>query len=164
MLCQENYVNQLLKKFKMTDNYKYGSTKKLTYQQLIGSLMYLAVLTQPDIAFNVSYLSRFNNHYVETHWKAAKRVLRYLKGNKDVKLMYKWDGGDQWDLQMRTGLQTKLIKTLIQVIYLSLVMWQYHDKVKNKKSVALSSTESEYLGISDSTKEAIYMLSQLIIR
>lgn len=56
--------------------------------------MYLAVLTQPDIAFNVSYLSRFNNHYVETHWKAAKRVLRYLKGNKDVKLMYKWDGGD----------------------------------------------------------------------
>lgn len=32
MLCQENYVNQLLKKFKMTD--KYGSTKKLTYQQV----------------------------------------------------------------------------------------------------------------------------------
>lgn len=40
---------------------------KMPYQQLIGSLMYLAVLTMPNIAFSFSYLSQFNNCYDESH-------------------------------------------------------------------------------------------------
>lgn len=43
------------------------------YQQLIGALMYLAVLTRPDISFCISYLSQFNNCFDESHWKCAKR-------------------------------------------------------------------------------------------
>lgn len=58
------------------------------YQQLIGALMYLAVLTRPDISFCVSYLSQFNNCFDESHWKCAKRVLRYLKGTKNHGLTF----------------------------------------------------------------------------
>jgi hypothetical protein len=50
------------------------------YQCLVGSLMYIAVSTRPDIMHAVSVLSRFNLCYDNEHVAAAKRVLRYLKG------------------------------------------------------------------------------------
>lgn len=45
------------------------------FQQLIGGLMYLAVMTGPDISFTVIYLSQFNNCFNNVHWQCAKRVL-----------------------------------------------------------------------------------------
>lgn len=62
------------------------------YQNLIGALMYLAVSTRPDIAYTVNYLSQFNTNYDVQHWKAAKRVLRYLKGTSTFGLMYERTG------------------------------------------------------------------------
>ena len=49
------------------------------YRELVGALGYLASATRLDIAFSVSYLSQFNSFHQEEHWKAAKRVFRYLK-------------------------------------------------------------------------------------
>ena len=50
------------------------------YQSAIGSLMYAMTATRPDIAFAVSVLSRFSSKPDTTHWKALKRVFRYLNG------------------------------------------------------------------------------------
>ncbi|KAG5317706.1 COPIA protein, partial [Pseudoatta argentina] len=50
--------------------------------------MYLSVCTRPNIAHTASYLSQFNNCHGSDHWTAAKRVLRYLKGTRDVGLVY----------------------------------------------------------------------------
>lgn len=50
------------------------------YQSLVGSLMYLATCTRPDIAFAVGAVARFTSRPNQSHWVAAKRVLRYLKG------------------------------------------------------------------------------------
>lgn len=63
--------------------------KDLPFRELIGMLMYLTTCTRPDIAFAVSHLSQFNNCFNETHWMAAKRVLRYLKGTSDVGLSFR---------------------------------------------------------------------------
>lgn len=54
-----------------------GEKAEVPHEQLIGSLMYLAVNSRPDIAFAASFLSQFNNCYTNEHWRAAKRVLRY---------------------------------------------------------------------------------------
>lgn len=54
------------------------------YRELIGSLMYIATTTRPDISFPVAYLSQFNEQPRGAHWIAAKRVLRYLQGTKDI--------------------------------------------------------------------------------
>lgn len=67
---------------------KCESNENLPYQSLIGSVMYLAVNTRPDIAYATSFLCRFNTCYTEVHWKAAKRVLRYLKGTFDLSIVY----------------------------------------------------------------------------
>ena len=44
----------------------------MAYQEAIGSLMYAAIATHPDIAFAVSYLSQFLENPGHTHWDATK--------------------------------------------------------------------------------------------
>lgn len=53
--------------------------------------MHLAVSTRPDI-YAVDYLSQFNTNYNIESWKAAKRLLRYLKGTTDYGLVYERTG------------------------------------------------------------------------
>ena len=50
------------------------------YSSAVGSLMYLATTTRPDITFAVGMLARFSSKPNKSHWTALKRVLRYLKG------------------------------------------------------------------------------------
>src|SRR6266702_5232540 len=54
--------------------------ERTPYHSLVGSLMYLAVATRPDIAYAAGRLASFMDCYQPDHWAAAVRVLRYLKG------------------------------------------------------------------------------------
>ncbi|TFY64059.1 hypothetical protein EVG20_g6068 [Dentipellis fragilis] len=65
------------------------------YRSLVGCLMYLAIGTRPDIAFAVRRLTGFMDCYHREHWNAALRVVRYLKGPKDLVLTL---GGEQIQL------------------------------------------------------------------
>jgi len=65
------------------------------YHQLVGSLNYLTT-TKPDIAYSVSILSPFMAKPCEAHWKAAKKVLRYLKGTLNFGIMYT----DEFDVEL----------------------------------------------------------------
>ncbi|KAL6311037.1 hypothetical protein AAG906_015922 [Vitis piasezkii] len=62
--------------------------KNIPYASAVGSLMYAQVCTRPDIAFAVGMLGRYQSNPGIDHWKAAKKVMRYLQGTKDYKLMY----------------------------------------------------------------------------
>jgi len=62
-----------------------------TYASLIGSLMFVAVATHPDIAYSVNRLASFTANPDLWHWTAAKRILRYLQGTKEWGVMYKAD-------------------------------------------------------------------------
>ena len=63
--------------------------KSIPYDSAIKSLMYAQVCTRPDIAFVVGMLGRYQSNPSINHWKAAKKVMRYLKGTKDYMLMYR---------------------------------------------------------------------------
>jgi len=58
------------------------------YQSLVGSLMYIAVGTRPDLAFTVSVSNKFNSKPTMDHFLATKRVLRYLKETVGMGLVY----------------------------------------------------------------------------
>jgi len=60
---------------------------KTPYHELIGSLIYLTITTQPDIAFSVGRLSSFLDCYTPDHWSAAIHVLHYLKGTHSLSLI-----------------------------------------------------------------------------
>jgi hypothetical protein len=58
------------------------------YMEVLGSLMYLACHTRPDLCHSVSMLARFMSQPTDVHWQAAKRILRYLKGTVEKCITY----------------------------------------------------------------------------
>ncbi|XP_070030119.1 secreted RxLR effector protein 161-like [Nicotiana sylvestris] len=58
------------------------------YRGIIGSLLYLTV-SRPDIVINMGLCARFQSNPKESHLKAAKRIMRYLKGTHDLVLKNK---------------------------------------------------------------------------
>eukprot|EP00877_Chromochloris_zofingiensis_P010109 jgi/Chrzof1/5351/UNPLg00816.t1 len=58
------------------------------YSQLVGSLMYLAITSRPDLAFSVGALARYMSCPTTVHWQAAKGVLRYLGGTVDYGITF----------------------------------------------------------------------------
>ena len=105
-IAQGIYVRVVLKRFDMSqcnpvsmpmapgvrltkqDVWKEEHGKKPPYRELIGCLLYLARATRPYISHTVSSLSQFNDSFGKSHWEAAKRVLRYLKGTSDIGIKY----------------------------------------------------------------------------
>ena len=59
------------------------------YQSLVGSLMYIAGCTRPDIQFVANHLGKYMANPMEKHLCAAKRVVRYLKRTANAQLIFK---------------------------------------------------------------------------
>ena len=64
--------------------YFVGST---LFKSLVGSLRYLTI-TRPDIVYGVGLVSRYMETPKESHWLAAKRILRYIKSTLNLVLFY----------------------------------------------------------------------------
>jgi len=58
-----------------------------TYQKAIGSILYTALGTRPDITYAMPVLSRYATKPSTLHWKAVKHLLRYLQVTSDYKFM-----------------------------------------------------------------------------
>jgi hypothetical protein len=69
--------------------------KNVPYREAVGSLLYAAMGTRPDIAFATSTVAQFMDNPGHEHWEAVKKIFRYLKGTRDLKLIY---GGKEEDL------------------------------------------------------------------
>ena len=57
--------------------------QNIPYASVVGSLMYAQACTRPNIAYIVGMLRRYLSNPELDHWKAAKRVMRYLQRTKD---------------------------------------------------------------------------------
>ena len=138
------------------------------YRALIGSLLYVATWTRPDIAFAVSQLARFQDDPGYQHWKYAKQVLTYLKGTVHVGLHYSAarrgpDGGVQCDPVQLCGLcdaswgeeldTRKSHSAFVFLLGNAAISWYS----KRQTAVALSSTESEIYALAVAVKEAMYL-------
>jgi molybdopterin-guanine dinucleotide biosynthesis protein A len=129
------------------------------YANLVGSLMYAARGTRPDIANAVRVLARFIQNPGEKHWRAAKRVLRYLSGTRDLGITYHRAGepggaaglagysdadwaGDLDNRKSTTGTAFMLAGGVISFTS------------KLQTVVARSSTESEYIALFEAAQTA----------
>ena len=181
VLHQSKYVEDMLQQYSMQDSKpqatpainvrltredspKDGSAEaqhmqQVPYRSLAGSLNYAAVCTRPDVAFAVGEVCAHMNNPGERHWIAAKRVLRYLKGTSSVGIGFtkhcdelKLEGysDSDWagDIDTRRS-TTGYIFTLAG----GPISWSS----KRQHTVALSSTEAEYMAITSSTQEAIFL-------
>lgn len=140
--------------------------RRLQYQSLIGSLMFAAICTRPDIAYAVTTLSKFASNPAPEHELAAKRVLRYLKGTTQLGLCYKGTG-DHAQAPELLGFcdsdwgsnpnDRRSITGYVFTVAGGAVSWQS----KRQGSVALSSVEAEYMAARAAVQEAIWWRSIL---
>lgn len=133
---------------------------KIPYQEAVGSILFAAQVTRPDIQFAVGAVSRYNSNPGPAHWLAVKRILRYLKGTIDVKLTYRkntngslegycdadW-ASDTTDRRSTTG--------FVFLLNGAAVSWNS----KKQQTVALSTVEAEYMAMSAATQEALWLKS-----
>lgn len=131
---------------------------KATYASLIGRLLWCAMCTRPDIAYATSVLSKYTKQPRLVHFKAAKRVLRYLKETIDYGLVYTagkinslicysdadW-GGDQRKRKSYSGMAIVYSGCLICF------------KAQQQDVVALSTTEAEYISASRAVQELTWV-------
>jgi hypothetical protein len=180
-LDQETYTKSILKRFNMEDcnsvvtplNPGVKLTKRSEdaeqlpvdpnyYQQIVGSLMYLMLGTRPDIAAAVGIVSQFTSDPTREHLKATKHILRYLKGSMDLSLCY--DGNNEPNLQGYSDADwgndpnsRRSISGYIYMLNAGAISWSS----KRQPTVALSSTEAEYMALTHATKEAIWLRTLL---
>ena len=134
------------------------------YQCIIGSLMYAAIATRPDIAFSVGMLSQYMSNPGEEHFIGIKRVLRYLRGTTDFGLEFKAQDNMKINLHgyadadWAGDVSTRKSTTgyLFQIGN-GTVSW----KTRRQSIVALSSTEAEYVSLSCAAQETIWMRNLL---
>ena len=134
------------------------------YRQLVGSLIYLASRTRPDISCAVRAVSEHLGHPTNASWLAAKRILRYLAGTVNYGLLYSRsaDGTDIHGISDADwgGCVNTRRSTTGNLVYMgkNLIMW----KSTKQHTVALSSTEAEYLGITDTMKDLLWLKNLLV--
>ena len=61
---------------------------EVLYLMAVGTLVYLANYTRPNISFVVNLLARYNSSPTKRHWCRIKHILCYLKGNMNMSLFY----------------------------------------------------------------------------
>lgn len=180
LLTQTKYIRDLLHRASMTDCNgiatpmasttklsKHGSDKlqnPQVYRSLMGALQY-ATLTRPEISYSVNKVCQFLTQPLESHFRAVKRILRYLSNTASHGLLIQpapysgpvtlraysdsdW-ASDPDDRRSTSG----------SCIFLgpNLVSWSS----KKQTLVARSSAEAEYRGLANATAELLWIQSLL---
>ncbi|UYV67856.1 hypothetical protein LAZ67_5002259 [Cordylochernes scorpioides] len=177
LLSQKNKIQELVERYNlqeakptftpMESGYPGISDVKLLpnnvqYQQLIGSLFYLSVVSRPDIAAPVCILSSRNQNPRNCDWNAAKRIVRYLKTTKELELRISnqkpptleaysdatW-ASDNTDRKSLSGNLFQLRSNPIS--------WM----TGKQGCVSLSSTEAELISAAEASQELLWLLDLL---
>ena len=130
------------------------------YRQAVGSLIYLAIGTRPDISFAVSYVSRFMEHPSKSHVTALKRIFRYLKGTCDYGILFSSKNANNFkfyiysDADYAGCVQTRRSTTgYCLMLGTGIVSWCS----ERQSSVSHSTAESEYIAASQASRELVWL-------
>lgn len=126
------------------------------YQRKIGSILYAAVITRPDVAFAISRLSRFNTNPGPEHHRAADQVLNYLLGTKALALQF--GGEDNFVVSSDASfadntLDRKSSQAYVMKLFGGIIGW----RANKQATVSTSTTEAELLALSQAAKETLYV-------
>ena len=196
-LSQAPYVDQMLQRFHMQDAKPMDTPeaagvilsradapgsederermRSAPYLSLVGSLLYAAQCTRPDIAHAVAVLTRFCSDPGERHWHAAKRVLRFLKGTREQAIVFSAPPGvpaasaaSLSDLAARLQVycdadwagcldDRKSTSGVLLLLCGCPLVWLS----KKQSLVAMSTAEAEYVAMATAVQEAQWLVTLL---
>ena len=177
-LSQRAYIETVLKEFNLSDSTtlsipaepgtilgphqspktatEFKEMEDIPYARGVGKLMYYYVATGPQIGYIIRILTQFMSNPGRAHWEALKRVMRYMKGVKDMWLTLgssdeglegftDSDFGSQADRHSISGYAFRF--------HGGAISWSS----KRQSLIALSTTEAEYIAGTHAAKEAIWL-------
>ena len=139
--------------------------RRLKYQKITGSIQFLATWTRPDLQFSANELAKHCSNPGEIHLQACYRVLRYIKGTRDLGLTYTrnlpdanrlliWSDSD-WASCTETR---RSIFAWVSTLNGGAISW----KSKKAPRVACSTTESEFVAGSRAADEVVWLRRNLL--
>ena len=174
-ISQEKYAEEILERFGKSDIRPISTPTlanehltKLTspeidvksYQSAIGALMYPMLGTRPDLAYTVAALGRHSASPGAEHQHALDRAFRYLRATSNRRLVFQRGTPDgitlhgfvdaDWASDVN---DRKSMSGFVFMLGGAAVSWSS----KKQTSVALSSTEAEYIAAAHATKEVIWL-------
>jgi hypothetical protein len=171
---QSAYIMKIVKEFGLTDakisnipisvGYgKGGESDALLnndqYRKLVGCLLYIAVNTRLDISAGVSILAQKVANPNQEDWNELKRIVKYLKGTENMVLFL---GQEESQNQLighadanwaENKVNRKSNSGYIFKLFDGTISWS----CKRQTCVALSSTEAEFIALSEACKEALWI-------
>lgn len=172
---QGGYARKILEKFRMDechpvsvpmDPNSFANTsdedimpaRNVPYRELVGSLMYLAIATRPDISFSLSYASQYLENPSVAHWNALKRILKYVKGTASHGIKFSMNSNVRLsvysDADFAADIGSRRSRSGTHVMMGSAPISWYSQK---QQTVSLSTTEAEYIAGSESIRELIWL-------
>lgn len=177
---QQTYITKMIDKFNMSNakpltipaepSIRLSSTAtnvqcdpRQPYREAVGSLIFLATSSRPDISFAVNQVSRFLNNWTDEHWQAVKRIIRYLKQTVNYKIVYsktaKIEVKGYTDADYAGCIETrKSTSGYVFVLAKGPITW----KSQKQAVVAQSTTEAEYIALALGVREALWLRSFLL--
>jgi hypothetical protein len=178
-ISQEKYIENVLRKegmidanpvgmpmdpnIKLIENPDYNEPNRSnSYAQLLGCLQFIANSTRPDISFAVNKLAAYTANPGLQHHGAIKRILRYLAGTKTLGIIYRKSQDETGNNNLFHGYadasfaNAEDLKSTTGYIFLTAggaITW----KSKKQTIIALSSTEAEYVALSEAGREATWL-------
>ncbi|UYV67624.1 hypothetical protein LAZ67_5001398 [Cordylochernes scorpioides] len=177
LLSQKNKIQELVERYNlqeakptftpMESGYPGISDEKLLpnnvqYQQLIGSLLYLSVVSRPDIAAPVCILSSRNQNPRNCDWNAAKRIVRYLKTTKELELRISNQKPPTLEAYSDAtwasdNTDRKSLSGNLFLLGSNPISWM----TGKQGCVSLSSTEAELISAAEASQELLWLLDLL---
>ena len=133
-----------------------------SYARLLGELQYLAYAMRPDISFAVNRLGAYTANPSMQHMGALKRILRYLAGTKNYGITYRASPTTHDDANLFYGYADaayanadgyKSTSGYVFIVGDGAITW----RSKKQATIALSSTEAEYVALSEAGREACWL-------
>lgn len=178
LLDQEEYILSLVEEYRLQQAHD-ASTPMLTsdrdtldrqdstllddhgkrkYQSLVGSLLYLVHGTRPDISFAIIKLSQYSSCPRVSNWNSLNRVLHYLKATSGASLRIGFDGSNAglvayFDAALTDNENRRSTCGYVFLLHGSPISLA----TKVQRTVALSTTEAEFMAGTEATKEAMFI-------
>jgi len=177
VLHQSAFVDKVLKRFHMPQCNSVPTPEEVRvfnpegsellgeefpFKEAIGSLLYLATCTRPDLAHAVSVASRTSKPTV-AHWGLVKRILRYLAGTKDLGIHFRWEKLPDLvgfsDADYANDVATRRSTSGYVILYgPTAIAW----RCQRQRIVTISTTEAEYVSGCDLVKDLMPIRNTLI--
>ena len=149
------------------------------YRAIVGMLNYLVNCTHPELSFAVHQCARFCNNPKRSHEQAIKRIIRYLRGSmpdnkgkerapqgilfrpdkdKSIETYVDASFAGDWNISWSDEPSSVMSRTGYVILYANCpIIWSS----KLQTEIALSTTESEYIALSQSMRDVIPLMGLL---